>query len=93
MVDSVGPKPVKASDPRGAVTRVAATAPARATATPVASVPVTVAARLAQTPPVDVERVKAIKTAISEGRFPISPARIADQLIALKYEWLSDDAA
>lgn len=93
MVESVGPKPVQASDPRGAVTRIAATASSRPAATPVATPPITVAAQLAQTPPVDMERVKAIKTAIAEGRFPISPSRIADQLIALRYEWLSDDAA
>lgn len=93
MVDSVGPKPIQASDPRGPVTRVAAMPPLPATATPVPTPLTTVAAQLAATPPVDLERVKAIKTAIAEGRFPILPARIADQIIAARYEWLSDDAA
>lgn len=33
-------------------------------------------------PPVDVERVKVIKTAIETGNYPLVPAKIADAMIA-----------
>ena len=42
---------------------------------------------MAASPPVDADRVAAIKKAIAEGRFPILPATIADRLIALKLQW------
>ena len=33
------------------------------------------------------DRVAAIKKAIADGNFPILPATIADQMIALKLDW------
>ncbi len=33
-------------------------------------------------PPVDVERVKEIRKAIEDGRYPIVPAKVADAMIA-----------
>jgi negative regulator of flagellin synthesis FlgM len=42
---------------------------------------------------VDVERVRRIKAAVESGQFPISPAKIADQLIALRYEWMHNEQA
>ncbi|MGE7205820.1 flagellar biosynthesis anti-sigma factor FlgM [Sphingomonas sp. NPDC019816] len=42
---------------------------------------------LAAQPPVDQDRVAAIKKAIADGNFPILPATIADQMIALKLDW------
>ncbi|WP_322964693.1 flagellar biosynthesis anti-sigma factor FlgM [Sphingomonas fuzhouensis] len=42
---------------------------------------------LAAQPPVDVDRVAQIKKAIANGDFPILPATIADQMIALKLDW------
>jgi negative regulator of flagellin synthesis FlgM len=53
----------------------------------------TVAAQLAASAPVDVERVARIKEAIAKGTFPLSPSTIADALIAARYEWMSNDKA
>ena len=85
-----------------ALTAVAATAPTRPAqpaATPgrdaspadVATVG-TLAAQLAARPPVDGDRVAQIKKAIANGTFPILPATIADRLLAVRYEWMSNDA-
>lgn len=49
------------------------------------------AAQLAARPPVDAERVQQIKKAIANGTFPILPATIADRLLAVRYEWMSND--
>ena len=49
------------------------------------------AASMAAKPPVDGERVAQIKKAIANGTFPILPATIADRLLALRYDWMSDD--
>ncbi len=95
MVDAVGSRPGSVSA-RGvaSVTRVMATPPVTAAPVSPDAAPVTTTARsLAAKPPVDAERVRQIKAAIADGSFPISPARIADRLIALRYEWVSDDAA
>lgn len=48
---------------------------------------------MASSPPVDMDRVAQIRRAIAEGRFPISPATIADQFIALRLSWTSSDKA
>ncbi|WP_375396743.1 flagellar biosynthesis anti-sigma factor FlgM [uncultured Sphingomonas sp.] len=48
---------------------------------------------LATAPPVDGERVARIRKAIADGTFPILPATIADRLLALRMDWLSNDAA
>lgn len=45
------------------------------------------ARNLAAQPPVNMDRVAEIKKAIANGDFPILPATIADQMIALKLEW------
>ena len=52
-----------------------------------------VAAQLAAKPPVDAERVQQIKKAIANGTFPILPATVADRLLAVRYEWMTDDQA
>lgn len=62
-----------------------------ATATP--APPATIAKSLAASAPVDTDRVAQIKSAVANGTFPLSPARIADQLIALRYDWMSNDKA
>jgi negative regulator of flagellin synthesis FlgM len=46
---------------------------------------------MASKPPVDVDRVALVRRAIERGEFPILPATIADQMIALKYDWMSAD--
>lgn len=52
-----------------------------------------VAAELASKPPVDTDRVREIKHAIANGTFPILPATIADRLLALRYDWMSNEQA
>jgi negative regulator of flagellin synthesis FlgM len=42
---------------------------------------------MAAKPPVDSERVDIIRSAIAHGRFPITPATIADRLIAYAEGW------
>ncbi|MFT3976249.1 MAG: flagellar biosynthesis anti-sigma factor FlgM [Sphingomonas bacterium] len=95
MVDSIGAKPVTTGDLAiPAVTRVAAAGAVSSTpeqAGTVSAQPQTLAAQLASAPPVDTDRVQRIKDALANGTFPISPATIADQLIALRYDWLSHD--
>ena len=92
MVEAIGSNVGRVSDRRIAtVTRIAATPPAPASVAPETTV--TVAPQLSARPPVDTERVRAIRTAIENGTFPISPATIADRLIAARYEWMNDDAA
>ena len=50
------------------------------------------AASLASKPPIDAARVAQIKKAIANGTFPILPATIADRLLALRYDWVGNDA-
>lgn len=99
MVDSVGAKPIGP----GSVARIAATQPVTAaTTTPSATRPATgadiaslsgVAQAMAASPPVDTDRVARIRKAIEDGKFPLSPSTIADQMIALKLDWIKHDAA
>lgn len=94
MVEPLGVKPATTSDLRiGAVTRVAQSAPTRVAPQPAEPAQTRLAAQMAAKPPVDADRVRLIKDAVAQGRFPISPARIADRLIAARYEWMSDEQA
>ncbi|MCD2314752.1 MULTISPECIES: flagellar biosynthesis anti-sigma factor FlgM [unclassified Sphingomonas] len=78
----------------GGVTRVGtAKAPATVTEQARATQAPTVAAQLSASAPVDTARVEMIKQAIANGNFPLSPATIADALIAARYEWMSHDKA
>ena len=95
MVDPVGSRTTPDSKAVARVSRVVGTKPpateAKASAAAVSS-PGAVARELAADIPVDAERVAAIKAAVAAGRFPISPAKIADRLIALKMQWETTDA-
>ncbi|MBW6532161.1 flagellar biosynthesis anti-sigma factor FlgM [Sphingomonas sp. RRHST34] len=98
MVESVGPSTIKANDLRVAsVARVSAPAPAAPlaanNATTATAAPQTLAKSLAAEPPVDGDRVQQIKTAIANGTFPLSPATIADQFIALRFDWMANEQA
>jgi len=96
MVDSIGTGPVTSGDRRvAAVTRVSQTSAVdRVDTTPAATEqPRTLAGQLAARPPVDTERVQRIKEALANGTFPISPATLADRMIALRYDWMSRDQA
>ena len=51
----------------------------------------TVAAQLSVSAPIDTDRVNKIKQAVADGNFPLSPATIADRLIAARYEWMAHE--
>ena len=98
MVETVGNSTIKASDLRVAsVSRPTAAAPVATPTAPPANVAVPARATLAKTmaaePPVDSNRVQQIKAAIANGTFPLSPTTIADQFIALKYDWMATEQA
>lgn len=93
MIESVTSKAVVTSDRTiAAVARVPS--PAAVETASRASVRATTVARdMAASAPVDSERVRLIKASIEAGTFPLSPATIADRLIAARYEWMNDDAS
>jgi negative regulator of flagellin synthesis FlgM len=94
MVDALGSSVGKVGERRVApVTRVAATAAPAAPVSPETAPVATAARAMAAEPPVDAARVARIKDAIAKGTFPLSPATIADRLIALKYDWIKNDQA
>ena len=96
MVDPIGPKGSTPSDLRVAPVTPVAAAPKVApvaTAEPQLSPATQLASQLATQPPVDTDRVARIKRAIADGTFPILPATIADQILAMRYNWMSDDKA
>lgn len=90
MVDPIGAKPVQAVGVRGITQLVAAP---RLTGGRSSVAEPTVLRDLSSAPPVDVERVARIRKAVEEGRFPFSPATIADNLLALRFEWTANDQA
>ncbi|HEX4694583.1 flagellar biosynthesis anti-sigma factor FlgM [Sphingomonas sp.] len=97
-MDPIGPKGSTPDLRVAPVTNVAAPAPVALVATashetPRAPTPGQLASALAAQPPVDADRVARIKKAIAEGTFPILPATIADRMLALKYDWMSNDPA
>ncbi len=102
MVDSVGSRLVSSIGGRG-VARTEGQARTGTTQAPQESVAPksgvellsggTTAKTLSASPPIDTDRVATIRKAISEGRFPLSPATIADRLIALKLDWNSNEPA
>ena len=101
MVDPIGPKGSTPTDLRVAPVTPAVAAPKAApVATPITEhsgspVPTVslLAGELAAHPPVDTDHVARIKRAIADGTFPILPATIADRLLALRFDWMSNDAA
>jgi negative regulator of flagellin synthesis FlgM len=95
MVDSIGSKPISGNDRKVLAVARVATPPAAASVAkqPETTQAPTLAAQLSVSAPVDTDRVKKIKQAVADGSFPLSPATIADRLIAARYEWMSHDKA
>jgi negative regulator of flagellin synthesis FlgM len=97
MVDSVGGKPFNVGAGIGRVERVgplrAVAVPVRAETGPPATGMRQIARDLAGAPPVNSDRVARIRQAIANGTFPISPATIADRLLAFKMNWNGNDQA
>ncbi len=92
MVDSIGVKPLTSDRKVVEIQRVAApVAAASVTKKAESAQAPTVAAQLSVSAPVDSDRVKKIKQAVADGNFPLSPATIADRLIAARYEWMAHD--
>ena len=95
MVDQVGAKPVSSGERVGRVARTTASRPVETSVRADAQAPATgfrrVAQELAAQAPVDTDRVARIRRAIQEGRFPLSPATIADRLLALKMDWTGNE--
>lgn len=90
MIEPVGIKPGVVTERRAASTDPVAAVASAGKAKPAAVAETgarAVAAQMAASAPIDVERVQLIKRAIAEGRFPIAPAEIADRLIAAQYDW------
>lgn len=101
MVDSVGSRLVSSIGGRG-VARTEGQARAGGTPAPEAATARsgvellsggTTAKTMSASAPVDTDRVATIRKAIADGRFPLSPATIADRLIALKLDWTSNEPA
>jgi negative regulator of flagellin synthesis FlgM len=96
MVDPIGPKGLTPSDLRVVPVTPVAAAPKiapTASAEPQLSPATQLATQLSAQPPVDTDRVARIKRAIADGTFPILPATIADSILALRYDWMSDEPA
>jgi negative regulator of flagellin synthesis FlgM len=93
MVDAIGSKPISVNDRSIlAVARIARPPAAASVAKqPEATRAPTVAAQLSVAAPVDTDRVNKIRQAVADGNFPLSPATIADSLIAARYEWMAHD--
>lgn len=101
MVDSIGAKPIATNGTQriaavGAATRAkgiqTGTDPQPADTKAATSLSQTIAS-LASEPPVDTDRVARIRRAIEDGSFPISPATVADRMLALKLNWKPNDPA
>ncbi len=99
MVESLGSatiraglSPVSTVQRAGPAAPVSAAAPVGRTASADATrAPGAMASAMAAAPPVDADRVQQIKTALANGTFPLSPSTIADQFIALRYDWMSQN--
>jgi len=94
MVDPIVNKSITAADLRADIARanapvakVARISVAAKTGSAVVSTAAETAKTLAASPPVDSERVQRIRRAVADGTFPISPATIADRLIAFEQGW------
>ena len=92
MMDPIGVKPTLVPcgklDQREAVKVVPLQAATRPQTAVMAETGAREAARaMAARPPVDQDRVQQIKKALQEGRYPLVPAKIADQLIAAQMRW------
>jgi negative regulator of flagellin synthesis FlgM len=92
MVDPIGIKPIQTGDRAGPVAAVRPSRKPEPSADNVARTAQpgvrALAREAAERPEVRAERVAEIKRAIARGDFPILPYTIADQLIALRLDWL-----
>ena len=98
MIDPIGVKPGTVQGSRVDYKEPVKVVPLQTVSAPQPAVVAETGAResvkaMAAKPPVDVERVQQIKKALQEGRYPIVPASIADNIIAAQYRWVEQDDA
>ena len=98
MIDPIGIKPGTVQASRVETNGPTKVVPLQAVSAPQPAVVAETWAResvkaMAAKPPVDVERVQQIKRALQEGRYPIVPAKIADNIIAAQFRWVEADDA
>lgn len=98
MIDPIGVKPGTVQGSRVENKEPAKVVPLQTVSPPQQAVVAETGAResvkaMAAKPPVDVERVQQIKKALQEGRYPIVPAKIADNIIAAQFRWVEHDDA
>jgi negative regulator of flagellin synthesis FlgM len=94
MIDPIGIKNVGRDLALSRVQPVASASPVAQSATTQDTAALTGTAQsLSAAPPVDTDRVARVKKAIADGKFPLTPATVADRLIAYKLEWMSNDQA
>ncbi len=97
MVDSIGPKAPTPRDrriaPLGGATTAAPVADQPLAEVQGASPVAALSASLASEPPVDTDHVARVRQGIADGTFPISPATVADRLLALRMDWAAHDAS
>jgi len=95
VVDAIGPKTVSMPE-RLAVSAIASTGSVAATAN-AANRPTTtasqhlelsaIASETGKGVPVDTQHVEAVRRAVRNGTYPITPDTIADRMLALKLNW------
>lgn len=95
MIDPIGVTPGTVQGVRVEPQDAAKVVPLQAVRAPEAPVVAETSARetakaMAAKPPVDFERVQQIKRALQEGRYPLVPAKIADQMIAAQLRWIEE---
>ena len=98
MIDPIGVKPGTVQGNRLDLDGPTKVVPLKAVSAPQPAVVAETGARdavkvMAAKPPVDLDRVRLIKEALREGRYPIMPAKIADSIIAARYRWVESDDA
>jgi negative regulator of flagellin synthesis FlgM len=95
MIDPIGVTPGTVQGLRVEPQDTAKVVPLQAVRAPEPAVVAETSARetakaMAAKPPVDFERVQQIKRALQEGRYPLVPAKIADQMIAAQLRWIEE---
>lgn len=95
MVEPIGIKtgavPARAVSSVNTVSKVTQASAVRSPETVVQTSASALTSSMAQSAPVDAERVAKIKKAIEDGNFPLVPSTVADRLLALKMQWKPHD--
>ncbi|MBS0504481.1 MAG: flagellar biosynthesis anti-sigma factor FlgM [Proteobacteria bacterium] len=98
MIDPIGVKPGTVQGGRVEYNEPTKVVPLQSVSAPQQAVVAETGARetvkaMAVRPPVDSDRVQQIKKALQEGRYPILPTKIADNIIAAQFLWVEQNDA